>query len=127
MTSTSRLLERILVQFQELDNGSTSFKLTAILVLFLPLVFVVHRIRNKDQKATLSRFVVPTVNRPSGMLSSTTAKAAPPTGSVTVSKILIHPIKVSVITSISSLEKHLNGRRVKIFPLELPRHICAKC
>ena len=97
MTSTSRLLERILVQFQELDNGSTSLKLTAIIVLFLPLVFVVHRIPNKDQKATLSRFVVPTVNQPSGMLSSTTAKAVPPTGSVTVSKILIHPIKVSVI------------------------------
>jgi hypothetical protein len=61
MTPTSRLLERILVQFQELDNGSTSFKLTAIIVLSLPLVFVAHRIRNKQQKATLSiPFPLPT-------------------------------------------------------------------
>jgi hypothetical protein len=111
MTSTSRLLERVLVRFQELDNGSTSFKLTVIVVLLsLPLVFVANRIRDKQQKTTLSRSV-PTANRSSDMLSST---AAPPAGSVTVSKILIHPIKVSVITSISSLQKYLNGRRVII-------------
>ena len=91
MTLTSRLLERVFVQFQEFDNGSTSFKLTAIIVLSLPLVFVAHRIRDKQQRATPSRSV-PTANRSSDMLSST---AAPPAGSVTVSKILIHPIKVS--------------------------------
>jgi len=107
MTSTLRLLERVLVQFQALDNGSTSFKLTTIIASSLPLVFVVHRIRDKQRKATLSRSV-PTANRSSDMLSST---AAPPAGSVTVSKILIHPIKVSVITS---LRKYLNGRRVII-------------
>jgi hypothetical protein len=110
MTSTSRLLERILVQFQELDDGSTSFILTAIIVLSLTLVFVAHRIRDKPRKATLSSSV-PTANRSSGMLSSKTAKAAPPTGSVTVSKILIHPIKVSLIISIFSLKEYLNGRR----------------
>ena len=96
----SRLLERIPIQFQELDNGSTPFKLTAAFVLSLFLIFVAHRIRDKQQKATASEFV-PTANRSSDMLSSTTTKAVPPAGSVTVSKILIHPIKVSVIASIS--------------------------
>jgi len=100
MTLTSRILERIPIQFQELDNGSTSFKLTAF-ALSLFLIFVAHRIRDKQEKVTISEFV-PTANRSSDMLSTIT-KAVPPAGSVTVSKILIHPIKVSVIASISSL------------------------
>lgn len=98
------------MQVQQLDNGSISLKLTAItVVLSLPLVFVAHRIRNKQKKATLSRSV-PTANQSSDMLSPATVQTAPPTGSVTVSKILIHPIKVSVIASIISLQKYLNGR-----------------
>ncbi|KIM47725.1 hypothetical protein M413DRAFT_439401 [Hebeloma cylindrosporum] len=87
MTWTSRL-ERLLMQFQESGN---TFLLTTI-VLSLSLGFVAHRIRNNQQKPTLSTSV-PTSNHSSEMLSSTTAKAAPPTGSVIVSKILIHPIK----------------------------------
>lgn len=104
MTSTSR---EIHIYFHELD--ASSFKWTA-LVLFLSLAFVSYRVRSKEQKVTPSRsFPTVSANRASNMPSPTTVKAVPSIGKVTVSKILIHPIKVRGDHIAFLLEKYLNG------------------